>query len=86
MRGDVVAAAARDPLQRGLEPVVRERLDLAAVRADEMVVVIGRVRALEARDPVSGSTRCTSSASTRPSTARYTLAIPMRAPSPRTPS
>lgn len=50
---DHVAAPVGDTLDRGLEGGVLERLDLAAVVADEvMVVLTGRVRALEARDAV----------------------------------
>ncbi len=49
VRGDLVAAAARDPLERLLESGVLERLHLAAVVADEvMVMVAARVDSLEA--------------------------------------
>ncbi len=48
VRLHVVAAAAGDALERDLERVVGERLDLAAVVADEMVVVVAvGVRGLE---------------------------------------
>ena len=40
MAGDRVAGAALDVSQRALELVVGERLDLAAVGADEVVVVL----------------------------------------------
>ena len=54
MRADVVAAATRDPLHRLLERWILERLHLAAVVADEVVVVLAaRVGGLEARDAVS---------------------------------
>jgi zinc transport system substrate-binding protein len=54
VRGDGVAAAVRHALDRRLEDGVLERLDLAAVVAHEVVMVIAtRVGGLEARDPVS---------------------------------
>ena len=39
MSSELVAAAARDPLERLLEGAVLEGLDLAAVVADEVVVM-----------------------------------------------
>jgi len=52
--GNRVATRTCDALQSGLEPRVLERLDLAALVADEMVVVLAsRVGALEARDTVA---------------------------------
>jgi len=54
VRGDLVPAAARDPLERLLEGVVLERLDLAAVPADEVVMMVAaRVDPFEAGDPVA---------------------------------
>ena len=54
VRRDVVAAAAGDPGDRLLERRVLERLDLSAVAADEVVVVLTlRIRALEARHTVA---------------------------------
>ena len=54
MRRDGVAATVGDPRDRGLEAGVLERLDLAAVVAHEvMVVVAAGVRGLEARDAVT---------------------------------
>jgi zinc transport system substrate-binding protein len=54
VRGDRVAAAVRHALDRRLEDGVLERLDLAAVVAHEVVVVIAtRVGGLEPRDAVS---------------------------------
>ena len=54
MARDVIVAARLDVLQRPLEAVVGERLDLAAVVADEMVVVLRRVaHSLEARHTVA---------------------------------
>lgn len=51
---DVVAAAARDALERVLEPGIGERLDLAALAAHEvMVVVAARVGPLEAGSSVA---------------------------------
>jgi len=52
--GDLVAAATCDPLERLLESGVLERLHLAAVVADEVVVMVAaRVDALEAGDPIA---------------------------------
>ena len=49
-----VAGRRGDLAQRLLEPVILERLDLAAVVADEVVVVLAAGnRRLEARDAVS---------------------------------
>jgi len=49
-----VPASVRDALDRCLECRVFERLDLSAVVADEMVVVLAsRMRGLEARDAVA---------------------------------
>ena len=54
MRGYLIAASARDALERRLEPGVLEGLDLAAVVAHEMVVMVpGRLGALEAGDAVA---------------------------------
>ena len=54
MPGDVEAEAACDVLERPLERVVGERLDLAAVVADEVVVMIASgVRGLVAGDAVA---------------------------------
>ena len=52
---DGVPEPACHAVDRALEPRVAERLDLAAVAADEMMVVVavGR-RGLVARDPVTG--------------------------------
>jgi zinc transporter, ZIP family len=51
---DVVAEAVCHPADRALETRVRERLDLAAVAADEVVVMVAvRRRRLVTRDPVS---------------------------------
>ncbi len=43
MAGDLEAARLLDVLQGPLEPLVGERLDLAAVVADDVVVVLHRV-------------------------------------------
>jgi zinc transport system substrate-binding protein len=51
--GDRVAAAAGNSLDCGLERRVLERLDLAAVVADEVVMMAVVVRRLEARHPVA---------------------------------
>jgi zinc transport system substrate-binding protein len=52
---DGVAEATGDTVDRTLEPGVTERLDLAAITADEMVMVIPvRSRRLVARNPVAG--------------------------------
>lgn len=52
--GDLIATAARDSLEGLLESGVLERLHLAAVVADEVVVMITSwVDALEAGDPVA---------------------------------
>lgn len=54
MGGDVVAEPAGHALQGDLEPRVLERLHPAAIVAHEVVMVLsGRVRALEACDPVA---------------------------------
>ena len=54
MRGDGVAATVRHTFDRRLEGGVLERLDLAAVVAHEVVMVIAaRVRGLEAGDAVA---------------------------------
>ena len=54
MPGDVEAEAACDVLERTLERVVGKRLDLAAVVADEVVVMIASgVRALVAGNAVA---------------------------------
>jgi zinc transport system substrate-binding protein len=53
VRGDRVAAAACDPSDSRLEGRVLERLDLAAVVADEMVMVALVVHRLEARHSVA---------------------------------
>lgn len=51
---DVVAEPARDPVDRALEARIGEGLDLAAVAADEMVMVVTvRTGRLEPRDPVA---------------------------------
>ena len=53
MRSDVVTPTAGDGHDRCLERGILERLDLSAVVADEVMVMISsRVGALEARDPV----------------------------------
>lgn len=53
MPADRVAPAAGNSLERRLEGRILERLDLPAVVADEMVVMLSiRVRGLEARDTV----------------------------------
>ena len=71
MRGDVVAPPAGNALERLLERRVLERLDLPAVAADEMVVMVAaRVHALEARDPVFEVDALDESGSSRPSSAR----------------
>ncbi len=50
---DGVAEPASDTIDRALEPRVAERLDLAAVAADEVMVVVAVCgRGLVARDPV----------------------------------
>jgi hypothetical protein len=50
----LVSAPARDPLERSLERRILERLDLSAVVADEMVVMLAvGVRRLEAGDAVA---------------------------------
>src|SRR5207302_1418695 len=50
-----VAEATGNAVDRALQPQVAERLDLAAVAAHEVVVVIAvGLRRLEARDPVTG--------------------------------
>jgi hypothetical protein len=52
--GDVVAPATGDALERGLERRIRELLDLSALAADEMVVMVAaRVGGLVARDAVT---------------------------------
>jgi hypothetical protein len=52
---DRIAQAAGDLVDRALEPYVTERLDLAAVTADEMVVMVAvGARRLEPRDSVAG--------------------------------
>jgi len=52
--GNVVTAAAGNPRDGVLERGIRERLDLAAIPAHEMVVVLAlRVGALETRDAVA---------------------------------
>lgn len=52
---DGVAEAARHAVDRTLEPRVAERLDLAAVPADEVMVMVTVGRGcLVARDPVPG--------------------------------
>src|SRR6266516_7899322 len=52
---DVIAESIRDAVDRALEPRVGERLDLAAVAADEVMVVVSvRRRRLVARDPATG--------------------------------
>ena len=52
---DRIAQPARNAVERPLEPYVTERLDLAAVPADEMMVVVAvGPRRLEARNPVAG--------------------------------
>jgi zinc transport system substrate-binding protein len=53
VRGDVVPAVARDADDRSLERLVLERLDLPAVVADEVMVVLGAARGLEPRDSVA---------------------------------
>ncbi len=54
MGGDGVAAADRDALDRRFERVILERLHLAAVVADQVVVVLASgLRALEPRDAVA---------------------------------
>ena len=54
MGGDRVPAPVRDALDRRLEPRVLERLDLAAVVAHEVVVVVASgVSGLETRDAVA---------------------------------
>ena len=54
MCGHLVAAAPGNPLERLLESGVLERLDLAAVVADEVVVMVAaRIDRLEAGDPVA---------------------------------
>ena len=53
MCGDLVAAATCDPLERLLESGVLERLDLAAVVADDVMVVRALDRRLEAGDSVA---------------------------------
>jgi hypothetical protein len=54
VRGDRVAAALLELADDRLEPLVRERLDLAAVVADEVVVMVVVVaNRLVARDPVA---------------------------------
>jgi hypothetical protein len=52
---DRIAEPARNTVDRALEPRVTESLDLAAVTADEVMVMVavGRGR-LETRNPVSG--------------------------------
>ena len=53
VRGDHVPAAVRDTLDRRLERRVLERLDLPAIVADEVVMVVPvRVRRLETGDAV----------------------------------
>ena len=54
MTGDGVTAVFRDVSDRLLEALVRERLDLAAVVADDVVVVLlVMADGLEAGDPVA---------------------------------
>ncbi len=54
VRGQLVAPPARDATERLLESAVLERLDLAAVAADEMVVMVAAwIDALEAGDRVA---------------------------------
>ena len=56
VRADPVVEPVRCSLERALEPGVRERLDLAAAVADEMVMVVmlaARVGGLEPGDPVA---------------------------------
>jgi len=54
VRGHVVAAPAGDPHERVLESRILERLDLAAVVADEMVMMLAtRFGALEPRDTIA---------------------------------
>ncbi len=54
MRGDDVAAAVGDPLDRRLEGRILEGLDLAAIVAHEVVMMVAaRVCGLETRDAVS---------------------------------
>ena len=53
MPSDRIAAAPLDVAQNALEALVGERLDPAAVVADDVVVVLDRVAdGLETRDPV----------------------------------
>ena len=52
---DRIAEAARDLVDRTLEPYVTERLDFAAIPADEVMVVVAvGTRWLEPRNPVAG--------------------------------
>jgi len=52
---DRIAEPARNAVDRPLEPYVTERLDLAAVPADEVMVVVAvGPRRLEPRNPVAG--------------------------------
>ena len=54
MPGDRVAAVGLDVAQHPLEPPVGERLDLPAVVADDVMVVLDRVAdGLEPRNPVA---------------------------------
>ena len=54
MRSHLVAASPGDAVQRHLERVVLERLDLAAVVADEVVVMVAAwIDPLEAGDRIA---------------------------------
>ena len=68
---DGVAEPARDTVDRTLQPCVAERLDLAAVAANEMVMVlsVGGRRLVRAM-PSPASTRFTSRSSASASSAR----------------
>ena len=71
MRDDLVPGLLLDRLDRALERGVVERLDLAAARADEvMVMVVAGAHRLEARDAVAEVDALQQALLDEPSTAR----------------